>query len=356
MRLAIVIDNLDMGGAQHLVYELVKNIDKSEFDVKIICFFKTNSLLEREMLDRGYNIKFLNKKVIKRRIYLMIALLRTLFDFKPDIVHAHMVGICAVFYTLLNSMNIITTIHTIPNKAFKKFLSKMIFLLSITLHKNIVVAISRVNFDLIKSTWKIKEKHLRYVNNGISISEYYSKEHALFSFINVSRQDENKNQALIVRAFARLCKENIPIKLYLVGDGDKHHYLKELSEKLDIGNHIEFTGYIASPKEYFAISDVYISSAHWEGLPLSILEAMAAGLPIIATDVGGVRDVVQENGVLIADDDEDALFAAMKQLFSNRALKEYKGKKSKELVWAYSSENMAKQYGLIYKEFAGKNK
>jgi glycosyltransferase involved in cell wall biosynthesis len=144
------------------------------------------------------------------------------------------------------------------------------------------------------------------------------------------------------------------MKLFLIGDGELHNALKKQAELLGISDFVEFTGYIASPKEYLAQSDIYISASHREGLPLSVLEAMASGLPVIATDVGGVRDLAQKNGILIADDDEDALYAAMKKLYYNKELRDEMGKKSLEMVQDFSASGMTAKYCELFDEFAKK--
>jgi glycosyltransferase involved in cell wall biosynthesis len=220
----------------------------------------------------------------------------------------------------------------------------------------VLVGISLYNRELIKKHWGLSDTFVRYVNNGIEIDNYTGKPHKIFTFINVSRQDENKNQSLILRAFARLYTENtsFPMKLLLVGDGVSHNLLKEITKKLKLEALVNFTGYVDSAAEYLAVSDVYISSSHREGLPLSVLEAMAAKLPVIATDVGGVSDLARKNGILIADDDEEGLYLAMKELRDNNELRNYKAGKSREMVQNYSAESMAGGYSRIYDELVKK--
>jgi glycosyltransferase involved in cell wall biosynthesis len=140
------------------------------------------------------------------------------------------------------------------------------------------------------------------------------------------------------------------MKLYLVGDGKTHSSLVKEAERLGIINLTTFTGYIASVVEYLSLSDIYISSSNREGLPLSVLEAMAAGLPIIATDAGGVRDLAGENGFLIPCNDEYALYTSMKELRDNVELRLLKGKKSLEMVQDFSSITMSKKYCELFNE------
>jgi glycosyltransferase involved in cell wall biosynthesis len=375
MNITITIDELGMGGAQHIVYELIKNIDKKYYNITVVCVDgRLYSLLEEETLKeaskKDFSIIFLRNHFLKRvntsfvlfnkivnRIRQIIVdltiipeLSKKLDSINPDLIHAHQHGMLAAYWAIPRRVPLVTTIHTNPDVAFFREVERFIFKLAIYLRRITVVAISKYNHDLIKSYWHLDDSTSCYINNGISISDFYNKPHKIFSFVNAARHDENKNQALIIRAFARLYFENtrIPMKLYLIGDGDTHEFLKCLAMDFKVSNHVEFTGYIFSPKEYLALSDVYISSSHREGLSLSVLEAMASRLPIIATDVGGVRDLAQENGILIADNDERGLYSAMKEFRDNPELRQKKAEKSYEMVQVFSVKRMTLEYSALY--------
>jgi glycosyltransferase involved in cell wall biosynthesis len=319
-----------------------------------------------------YNILFLRNRVFTRKIAgfvllnkiinkiirtildisIIIELYKRLQNIKPDLIHAHQHGIWAAYWAIPHRIPLVTTIHTNPEVIFSRETEQIIFRLSLALKKNLLVAISKYNAEYIKSYFKLSDSYIRYINNGIDIHQFNKKQHTAFAFINASRQDENKNQALIVRAFGRIAREahNFPIKLYLVGDGEKHQELQRLADSLGIAESTEFTGYVDSPAEYLAVSDVYVSSARREGLSLSVLEAMAAGLAVIATDAGGVRDLARENGILIKNNDEDALYEAMTLLLNTREKREAMGEISRIMVHDYSVHNMTKSYYKLYNE------
>jgi glycosyltransferase involved in cell wall biosynthesis len=366
-----------MGGAQHVVYELVKNIDAKKYTITIICIDgRVHSLLEEEILKeaskKNFSVFFLKDHFLKKvdthlvlfnkiinRIRQIVVdltiipeLVQKLNNINSDLIHTHQHGMLAAYWAIPRHIPLITTVHTNPNAAFFREIERFIFKLAIFLKRITVVAISQYNHDSIKSYWHLDDSVARYVNNGIAIDDFYTRSHEIFSFINTSRHDINKNQALIIRAFARLHFENIriPMKLYLIGDGDTHDTLRCLAVDLKIADYTEFTGYIVSPKDYLAISDVYISSSHREGLSLSVLEAMASRLPIIATDVGGVRDLAQENGILIADDDEEGLYSAMKKLRDTIELRRTKAENSYKMVQAFSAKKMTEEYSALYDE------
>jgi len=349
--LTIVIDDFRIGGAQRVVYELVKNIDPQKHNITIICTEpRLYSILENKILNEGYNVVFL-----KINRYLQIfGLYYILRKIKPDIVHVHQRGILATFWALLNCTYLVTTIHTKPQSSFTWWYERLFFKISIIFRRNIVVAISEYNQKLIKDYWHLKNKYARFINNGIDIPQFFHNAHDVFSFINVGSHNGNKNQILILKAFLRLYSEQKDIKLYLVGDGRKHQNLKRFATTNGLEHCVIFTGFLESPKEYLANSDVYISSSNREGLSLAVLEGMASGLAVIATDAGGVRDLARENGILIPINDEQALYDAMKKLYKDRQLCAQMGKRSLEMVQEYSSVSMADEYCLLYEKFRKK--
>jgi glycosyltransferase involved in cell wall biosynthesis len=391
MKVAIVIDELDMGGAQHVVYEIIRHIDKEKYETTVICTDgRTNSILEKQMLETAgpagepagfpdrsnYRLMFLKNRNFKRldskfilinkawnkigRILLDILIIINLFyvlsKVKPDVIHAHQHGIWSFFWAFVSGAPMLTTVHTKPDVTFSRKTERLALKLSISAKKNVFVGISKYNCGLIKDCYKLDDRQLRCVNNGIETDDYYTADHKIFSFINVSRQDENKNQILLLKAFRRLVKNDhySAVRLYLIGDGVRHNMLVKASHDMDIDDYVVFTGYIPSAKDYLAISDVYISSSHREGLPLSVLEAMASRLPIIATDVGGVRDLVQENGILIEDDDEDALYEAMKLLYGDPEKRKKMGNISRKIAEDFSAQTMTETYCRIYDELSTK--
>ena len=355
IKLVEVIDELEMGGAQHVLYQLVSHLDKKKFDVTIICFKKARpfaSMLEQQVLSEGYKVIYLKAK--KKR-YKYLELMWVLTKIRPDIIHAHQTGIVAAYWGFFNRVKTIITIHTKPSRSFIFKRSLKAYLFGLKTKSIITVAISAYNKTLCQEYWNIPEKEVCFINNGVDVEGCVPEPHDCISFINVGRQDENKNQILIIKAFHRFLKEcSSKALLYLVGDGDCKEMLQNAVSDLNIGDKVVFTGYVSNPRTYLAKADVYISSSHREGLSLSALEGMAYGMPVIATDVGGVRDLAQENGFLIADDDEEAMFKAMRDLYNNPEMRKQKGNVSLEMVQQYTIRNMAECYTKLFEEYAKK--
>ena len=342
-----IIDNLTVGGGQNMLYELVNNIDKSQYKPYVLCYGPKRNTQVEEKIERLCPVKYLS---ISHTItpFDMIKVLSEISKIKPDIVHAHLGGITfGLPWCLLHNRPFIVTAHTSPQQAFSKNNEK-ILRYGLKHNKAILVAVSEDNSLKCKSYFELNESKCFFVNNGIDISRYYAKEHDCFTFINVARQDENKNQTMILKCFYRLHQSFKDTRLILAGDGPIHDRLKEYIAQNHMEDCVCLPGMIQDPENYYAISDVYVQSSHREAMPLSVLEALAAGLPILSTDVGGLKDVVKENGFLVTED-ENLFYDRMRELYLMSSDRIMRMKiKSKEIVEKFSSSKMASRYMDIF--------
>lgn len=350
IKILLLMNQLGIGGAENMVYNLAKKLIAMEADVQIVCCgSKLNNALESK-IESVCNVTYLN---LNGRVTFQSywTVLRELKRQKPDVIHAHLGGVVfAAPLSILLKIPLVITAHTRPDVAFsKKIVPVLKFCMKFTNCK--MVAVSKENLLPLKRYFGGCEQKYAYVNNGIDLNRFYRKQHEDFTFINVARQDENKNQIAILKAFTELYEENKKIKLYLVGDGPCHNMLQQEISKLGLDKVVTMPGNVSNVEGYYALADVYVQASHREALPLTTLEAMAAGLPIISTDVGGMKDIVKDNGILIPDNDDNALLCAMKKLLECEDSEvELLEKSSRKIVQDYSSNEMAKKYGEIYSE------
>jgi glycosyltransferase involved in cell wall biosynthesis len=138
----------------------------------------------------------------------------------------------------------------------------------------------------------------------------------------VARLVERKGIDVLLRAFAVVCHQH-QAHLVIVGDGPLGDELRALARELKIADSISWLGFQADAVKWLQIMDVFAFPSRLEGVPNAVLEAMAVGLPIVATTIGGVTDLLEEGGtgVLIPPDDPDALAAELDRLLSDAALR-----------------------------------
>jgi len=169
--------------------------------------------------------------------------------------------------------------------------------------------------------------------------------------ITVGELNANKNHIQALKTLSKLTKTNF--HYLIVGNGESEQKLKKAVNELMLQDKVSFLGFRRDVPELLAASDVFILTSRREGLPKALMEAMAVGLPIIATDVRGNRDLVKsgENGYLVPLDDAEQTAIAIERLINSRNLRCSMGKKSKELVKQYDFQNIIPQMEEIYDLF-----
>lgn len=353
IKILFILADLSEGGAQHMIYELIKYLDKAEFKPLLLCYSgKTSSALEQKT-EEICTVHYMHEKghIGFSSIW---RVWKQINSYQPDIIHAHLGGmIYAIPWAFFRKgRKLIVTAHTKPKMAFNKKVEPLLkHLLKTRKDDTRVVAVSEENYTMLCSYLGVTKDVCVCVNNGVDLDKFYTKEHDKFTYINVARQDENKNQKAILEAFYKVHMHYPDTKLLLIGDGPCHKKLVDRVKELGLETSVLLPGMVGDVENYYAISDVYVQASHREAMPLSALEAMAAGLPLLSTDVGGIKDIVKGNGVLISDYDDEALQSEMLDMYtaspeSRKMMKNI----SLALVQEYSSKKMAEKYSSLYLE------
>ena len=164
--------------------------------------------------------------------------------------------------------------------------------------------------------------------------------------------DSHKGQLQIIDIAKRFLSVNPSVKFILVGGGSDEAVLKEAAASLP---NILFAGHVDNVGDYLNAMDVFLYPSRHEGLGSVLLDAMEFGLPIVATRVGGIPEVVQDgvNGYLFAPDDTGSMFRALQRLSEDSQLREAMALVNKREAEKYSPERMGKRYELIYQNVLG---
>lgn len=355
-KLLIIVNALGIGGAEQMIYELVKFINRDQYCPEILCYGKRQGNFLESKIAEICNVRYIGLTG-KINVTFMRKVISVITEINPDVIHAHQGGVTfAIPWCAIRRKPLCLTVHSKPQQAFSSLNNCMIYMFKHILNMKIV-AVSNENLTLVKKYYKLSDKKSECVNNGVDLERFYKIPHNGFVFINVARQDKNKNQIAIIRAIHRMIKSGKNVHLILVGDGPCHDDLKAEVSELGISEYVFFAGQVSDPTEYYAKSDVYVQTSFREALPLSVLEAMASELPIIVTRVGGLSDIVDQNGILIEAGNDDELFSAMNRIADVSEI-EYQvmASNSKKIVENYSSARMAEQYEHVYDKLFGRRK
>jgi glycosyltransferase involved in cell wall biosynthesis/pimeloyl-ACP methyl ester carboxylesterase len=225
-----------------------------------------------------------------------------------------------------------------------------------------LVAVSRATAAVAERNREVDSRKLSVISNGIDVSLFHPDEAAraegrrqlgippdAWVMGTVGRLAPEKDYSLLIRAAAPLLCENV--RLVLVGDGEEASALRALAATVPGGQFVHFSGVRRDVARLLAAMDVFVLSSRTEGLPLVLPEAMATGLPVVSTAVGGIPEVIEEGvtGFLVPPGNEEGLRERLVALARDRALAHSCGERARRVASAhYSRERMIGDYMEIY--------
>ena len=187
------------------------------------------------------------------------------------------------------------------------------------------------------------------IHNGVDTEAFSSIRQKKIpnSLIMVSRFASSKDQETVIRAM-KMLNEDVTVRF--VGDGEKLEHCKQMARDCGVENRVSFLGARSDVSNLVAESYIGIQSSNWEGFGLTVVEMMAAGLPVIATDVDGLKQVVEGAGVLFPVGDEVALAHQVNHILNDKIFYDSLSEASKKRAEKYDISMTAQQYVNCYKQ------
>ncbi len=333
-KIIYIITSTGIGGAEKILYQTVTGMDYNKYHVST-CSLKEKGEIARYLEKQGIAIHCLNmanKEGFAGWLSTTVALVRLLFflkKMKPTIVHSFLfrANILARIAGYLTGVPIIISSIRVMGgeKRYFHFIERIT---SFMVDHYIAVSESVKCYVMQKS--KISDKNISVIYNGIDIKNhnYLSVKNVKMPFaveegddilVTVGRLHKQKGHAYLLHAISKVVKEIPKIKLLIIGKGEEENKLKDLAKSLDLTNEIIFVGLRHDVKKLLSLARLFILPSLWEGMPNVLLEAMAAGKAVIATEVGGIPEVVVhgETGILVPPEDSDALAKSIKYLLQD---------------------------------------
>ena len=242
-----------------------------------------------------------------------------------------------------------------PEEADRQLLRR-VWTRRLLLSNSVVVVPSRTLESIALHVWKLSPGRVRYVPNGVDCERF-----ARPDIIPIDRAGTTpvvgtvaalrpeKNLHRLLTAF-KLVRERTACRLLIAGDGDERASLEKHAAALGIREHVRFTGHTDEPERIYATLDVFAVSSDTEQMPTTIIEAMAAGLPVAAVDVGDVSQMVSaENRPFIAEANEASLANAICKLLENQDLRARVGAANRTLAQTrFDEQTMAAAYAELF--------
>jgi glycosyltransferase involved in cell wall biosynthesis len=361
-RILFISTGLNRGGAETQVLHLSRGLLARGWQVEVVSLIDRGNMVE-EFQDADVPVHQLGMKrgVVDPRAILRLR--KIIRRFRPDVVHSHMVhaNLLARVTRMVSKMPVlITTVHSgIEGGLGKEMAYRITDRLS-----DLTTIISHDSAERYVRVGAVPAKRLKVVVNGLPVELFRPMRHSRnsirqelgigdeFVWLAVGRLDLPKDYPNLLNAISR-----IPSKrdLFLIaGDGPMRSEIETMAASLHI-DRIRLLGIRKDVSGLMSAADGYVMSSAWEGLPMVLLEAAASGLPIVATDVGGNREVVRDgiSGYLVPKSDPDALAAALQRLQTDSpSSRDAMGAAGRDFVVKnFSLSAVLDQWELIYKSF-----
>jgi glycosyltransferase involved in cell wall biosynthesis len=322
VKILYLITGLRLGGAEHQLLILAKNMLKEGYDVQVIAM-ESGGVMIGQFLEAGIVARELAIKKVGTLRLGYITFKKVVDDFKPDVIHSHMIhaNLFARVFKLFNKKyKVINTAHNIQE-------GSNVMMKAYSLTRGLAdwsTNVSREAYEYFVSKGYFDSKKSSYVPNAIDTAKFErgpvtSRQlHAelgikpnTFLFFSAGRLEPQKNYRMLLKSFALVRKQVDNAYLVIAGEGREEAMLKELSGDLQINTYVRFLGRRSDMPFLLNESDCFVLSSSYEGFGMVVAEAMVAGTPVIATNCGGVEEVMGGHGELVKVEDTKAMAQAM---------------------------------------------
>lgn len=344
LKIVYVITSGNIGGAQIHLRDLIKYRPR---DVEVHVVMGNKGWLWEELRTFPdvylYEIRSLVRSISPiKDTYALIALINLLRRIKPTVVHCHS-SKAGILGRIAGKLMKVPSVFTAHGWAFTEGVSKRqqkIYKIIESCAANLtekIICVSNYDYSLAVECMQNNVHKLITIHNCIPGFREQEKKipkvsSAILRLIMVARFLPQKNQILLLRALQQLKTKGIQFSTSFVGQGETFGHVKKTATLLQLEEDVSFLGERLDIGNLLEQHDIFVLTSNWEGFPISILEAMRQGMPIIASDVGGVKEAVinGENGFLIPRDDVECLCMRLEELFNNRQLLNKMSLKSQE--------------------------
>ena len=320
MKILMVITSLGVGGAEKVVTTLADQLVNMGHEVNIA--YLTGEAL---VVPKNKSVRVINLEVKSFRSLTggYLKLRKLIDDFKPDVVHSHLVHaniLCRTMRLSTNIPRLISSAHNTDEEGWTRFLAYR-------LTDRITDISTNVSDEAVEAFIQkkaVRRGRMLTLHNGISTTDFVFSEQAR-SYIRselgvtegqqlilaVGRLNEQKDYPNLLSAISHISPKSRNIKLAIVGDGPPLSELKEYANSLGLNNKVNFLGLRTDIPSLMSAADVFTLSSAWEGFGLVVAEAMACNRVVVATDCGGVKEVVGDAGFLVPPKDSRKLAATL---------------------------------------------
>jgi len=353
IRIANVIEKLTIGGIERLVVPLYSRLPTDRFEPFIICI-EGGGPMEVEALEYGVEVIELGKK-IRNVPAAVLTLSQALRELEVNVVHGNP-GLIARLAAPKRA-RVVSTYHTmLPGRGYFSLIPDR-FLAGRT---DVLVAISKAVALKTSRALRIPPERFQVIYNGVDVKKVRAmaeepipggieKDGPVLSYLG--RLVPEKGVDVLLNAFREVIRDVPNAALWIIGDGPLRANLER--EAAEVGKRVLFWGRKLNPFPLLASSDLFCLPSRAAGFELVLPEAMALGLPVVASRTGGIPEVVGDAGILVEPEDGQTLARALISLLEDELERSELSKRSMRRAELFRIERTAADYAKVYEEAAG---
>lgn len=352
MKIMQFMPEFGLAGAETMCENLSYELLAKGHDVTVVSLYDYKSAITDRLIKNGVRLIFLGKKP-GLDISIIHRIRRLIDKEKPDIIHTHRYILKYVFLASVGlNVKIIHTVHNIAqkeNNAIDRFINGILFRRDYATP----VALSKIVQETILETYKLTEDKVPIVLNGVRLRGSNARTDYAFgksiNIIHVGRYTAVKNHSALISAVVKLHRQFPQLKLNLYGDGELKGDIDNQIKKLEADKYVFDNGLTDNVAAALNDADIFVLPSIYEGVPMTIIEAMDSGLPIVASNVGGIPNMIEDgvDGVLCSTDVE-SIYNCLLQVIEDQELRARIGHNARIKAKLFSSSTMANSYEQIY--------
>ncbi len=353
MNIVQVMPEFGLAGAEIMCENLIYELVKLGHNVTVVSMYDYHSAITQRLEKAGVDIRYLDKK-LGFDFSMYNKMRRLLKEIETDVVHTHLYSAQYAIpaATLAGVKHRVHTVHNIAEKEngrLARMLNKFFFK-----HCHLVpAALSELIRDSIVKEYNIDKDKIPVIYNGIDLSKCQPKtDYAVdgdFKILHIGRFSEQKNHLGLVKAFNDFNGKYPDSELWLIGDGEKKPEIEKYVKDNNLTSKVKFLGLQSDVYSFLHDADIFTLPSNYEGIPMTLIEAMGTGLPIVATAVGGVPDMLNKENSLLVQVDAKKISEAFEKYYLSEDLRKLNGQTARSNANKFSSKTMAEEYCKIYR-------
>ena len=352
MRIIQIMPEFGLAGAEIMCETLTYELRKMGHRVIVVSMYDTRTPITERLESAGVDVRFLSKKAgLDLSLY---GKLRKLFkEEKADVVHTHLYAPKYAFpAAMLAGVKIrVHTVHNVAEKEAGRADRKLnhFFFRRCGV---VPVALSDLVCDSVVKVYAMDKDAVPVIQNGVDLSKCLPKKEygriGNFKILHIGRFSAQKNHDGLLRAFAQFHEKYPDSELWLIGEGETKESSQAFVAEQNLSESVKILGAQSRVHGFLHDADIFTLPSLYEGVPITLIEAMGTGLPIVATAVGGVPDMLDAESALLVPVDVEKIAQAFETYYLQDALRQSHGKEARKRAERFSSVTMAEKYSDLY--------